>query len=149
MRYILVILLMMIVSVPTFASDPYWSNCDLIEAVTGMNDWKPEIKIGSLSDFDGKSYTLINGWLETPSPGYSYEIKFGDLVNDVQNISLKLITPMADTLAVIDADTLAVIDKVSVSERFESPKKIGNIVISIEKDFNWGPEIINCRVLSD
>lgn len=138
MRYILIILLMMTVSVPTFASDPYWSNCDRIETVTGMNDWKPEIKIGSLSDFDGKSYTLLNGWLETPSPGYSYEIKFGDLVNDVQNISLKLITPIGGTLTVID--------KVSVSERFESPRKIGNIVISIEKDFNWGPEIINCSL---
>ena len=121
---------------PVLASDPYWTDCDHIKTVTGMNDWKPEIKIGSLGDFDGKGYILLSGWLETPSSGYNYAIKFGELANEVQNINLKLIAP--------EGEAGSMIDKISISERFESPKKIQSIVITIEKDFNWGPEVINC-----
>ncbi len=125
-------------SAPVFASDPNWTECDPIETVTGMEHWKPEIKVGSLSDFDGKGHILLNGWLETPSPGYSYEIRLGELANDVQNINLKLIAP--------NAFASAVIDKISISERFESPMKIRNIAIIVEKDFGWGPKVINCNL---
>lgn len=138
MRYIFLALLIIAFNKPVFASDPFWTECDHIETVTGMDDWKPKISIGSLEDFDGKSYILIDGWLETPSPGYNYEIELENITNNIQNINLKLVTPSGSTLSVID--------KISISERFAPTKKIEKIIINIEKDFNWGPKIINCKL---
>jgi len=133
MRYLWIALL--IINTPVFASDPYWTGCNHIETVTGIDDWKPEIKVGSLSDFDGKSYIIIDGWLETASTGYTYRLQRDELTNGVQNIKLKLIAPEIGGAA---------ISKLPITARFEQSEKINKITIHIEKDFNWGPKIINC-----
>jgi hypothetical protein len=127
----------MSVSNPSFASDPYWSECDKIESITGLGDWKPRFTVGSLVDFDNKSYILIKGAVEVPSTGYTYKVELREVVNGIQNIKLKLIAPKVSQ---------NVISKLYISKRFKKSQSIDIVNIQFERDFNWGPKVVKCNL---
>ena len=126
----------LLISAKSYASDPYWLKCEELESVSGIKSWNPEIRVGSLVDFDNKNYIIINGILETPTPGYKYQMSLEDSEGGLQNIKLKLISP--------GGMGLAVIDKISISERFEVQNSFNRVTIEVDKNFNWGPKVINC-----
>ena len=114
------------------ASDPYWLKCDEIKSVVSG---EPNIRVGGLADFDGKKYVLVDGFLETSSSGYTYEMIVDGIKQGVLGLKLKLIPPIAG---------MGVIDKVNIMERMEVTEPFYEVEISIEKKFRWGPDIIKC-----
>jgi len=83
----------------------------------------------------GDSYTLAAS-LETPTPGYSYEIIPVETRSGRIKAKLKL--------SGVDGAMIQVIGNIDISHTFEYTGMLHAISIKVEKDFNWGPTDINC-----
>lgn len=93
---------------------------------------------------DPRHYSYeIRGALETPTPGYAYEltrdIPAGEIDPLVHHLRLKLTAPQGVVIQVIGA--------LEIDETMILPDiKTERVVIAIDKTFGWGPEKITCVV---
>ncbi len=83
----------------------------------------------------------IHGALDTPTPGYGYELTrdfpAGENNPLVQHLRLKLTAPegiVTQVIGTVEIDETTILPNIN-TER---------VVITIEKSFNWGPEKITC-----
>lgn len=139
MRLIFSLLLMVsviIVSKLSYASDPMWFTC--MPDQTNQKTPENALRLGLLSDFDGKSYLLLHGGVTVPSGGYSYGFRLTELKQGIQYAELSLIPPKSGAIAMIST--------VGVNERHEITKGFRQFVIKVQKDFNWGVTQITCSV---
>ena len=83
----------------------------------------------------GDSYTLA-ATIETPTPGYSYEIIPIETRNGRIRARLKL--------SGVDGAMIQVIGSLDISHTFEYSGMLHALSIAVEKDFNWGPTAISC-----
>jgi hypothetical protein len=84
---------------------------------------------------NGTSFTL-QGRIETPTPGYSYEFTSFDAKFGRVKATLKL--------SGVDNAVIQVLDGIDVSHSFEHAGMLHALSIKVEKDFNWGPASISC-----
>lgn len=131
-------LVILFLAQPASASDPIWYSCDTIDSVTGINGAQPQISVGSLYDFDGKGYVLINGHLEVASGGYGYQLNRNGNKRGTEQMTLKLIAPSGAGIAMIS--------NLPINERLEVKHAVKSVEIKIEKDFNWGPALVRCQL---
>lgn len=84
---------------------------------------------------DGDNYTLAAS-LETPTPGYSYEIIPVETRSGRIKAKLKLTG--------VDGMMMQVIGNIDISHTFEYAGMLHALSIAVDKDFNWGPDAVNC-----
>ncbi|MDP2204939.1 MAG: hypothetical protein Q8K65_01380 [Alphaproteobacteria bacterium] len=84
---------------------------------------------------NGDSYILAAS-LETPTPGYSYEIIPVETRSGRIKAKLKL--------RGVDGAMIQVIGNIDISHTFEYTGMLHALSIAVEKDFNWGPTDVNC-----
>lgn len=84
---------------------------------------------------DGDKYTLA-ATLETPTPNFSYSVYDAEEKNG--RIKAKL------TLTAPEGMQLTVIDKIDINHTFEHEGTLHALTMTVEKDFNWGPESVQC-----
>ncbi|MFN7114096.1 MAG: hypothetical protein ACK4PK_07020 [Alphaproteobacteria bacterium] len=84
---------------------------------------------------NGDNYTLAAS-METPTPGYSYEIIPAEARSGRIKAKLKL--------SGVDGAMMQVIGNIDISHTFEYPGMLHALSITVEKDFNWGPTAVNC-----
>lgn len=83
----------------------------------------------------GDSY-IFAASLETPTPGYSYEIIPVEARSGRIKAKLKL--------SGVDGAMIQVIGNIDISHTFEHIGMLHALSIAVEKDFNWGPTDVNC-----
>jgi hypothetical protein len=86
----------------------------------------------------GNSYTLTAS-LEMPTPAYGYEIAAVETRNGRIKAVLKL-SGGRDSMIIAPQ----VISNVDLSHTFEHTGMLHALSVAVEKDFNWGPDAINC-----
>jgi hypothetical protein len=80
----------------------------------------------------------IQGTLETPTPGYRYELLPAVKRSaGIYAYVLKLIPPAGENPTVID--------KVEIDERLTVGNDITEVEIKLEKPFQWGPDRVKCQ----
>ncbi len=84
---------------------------------------------------DGDKYTLA-ATLDTPTPNFSYRIEDTADKNGRIKATLKLDAP--------EGMQLTVIDKIDISHTFEHAGMLHMLSLNVEKNFNWGPDSVNC-----
>jgi hypothetical protein len=84
---------------------------------------------------NGDSY-ILNAALETPTPGYSYEIVPVETRHGQIKAKLKLTAP--------EGVMITVIGNLDISHTFEYIGMLHALSIAVEKGFNWGPTAVNC-----
>lgn len=84
---------------------------------------------------DGDNYTLTTT-LETPTPNYSYNVIDAEDKNGRIKATLQLLAP--------EGMQLTVIDKIDIMHTFEHEATLHALSMKVEKNFNWGPEAVNC-----
>lgn len=84
----------------------------------------------------GDSYVL-NGRLETPTPGFEYTLAQTENKNGRIKATLEIKSP--------DGMVIQVIDAINISHTFEHTGMLHLLNIKLDKDFNWGPAAINCK----
>ena len=81
---------------------------------------------------------LLHATLEVPTPGYSYNFSTDD--SDAQGgilaVNINLQTP--------EAATSQVISTLTVDRQIATTADINTVNISIDKEFDWGPEKASC-----
>jgi len=117
------------------ASDPAWFSCTSEGSVGDTGD-NAAFSLGMLSDFDGKSYWILQGRLDVPTPAYSYVFTLTRHTARRQQAKLKLIPPSNMVGAVIDT--------LHLSERHEMKLPFDALVIDVDKTFHWGVQRILC-----
>jgi|TARA_R110002126_G_scaffold13118_7_gene57129 hypothetical protein len=122
---------------PAVASDPAWFPCTSIDE-KGESVDKSAFTLGTLGDFDGKSYWILQGGLDVPTSGYSYRFTLGKRTGHTQHGTITLMPPAGDAMTVID--------RLGVTVRHEMHRKIDNVVINIDKTFHWGVDSVRCRL---
>lgn len=75
----------------------------------------------------------LSGRMQTPTPGYSSEI----IVHGDGNVSLRIYSPKTGAM-------IQMIDTFDFSHVFDVPMDKEKLVISIDKDFAWGPDSVTC-----
>lgn len=84
---------------------------------------------------DGDKYTLA-ATLETPTPNFSYSVYDAEEKNG--RIKAKL------TLTAPEGMQLTVIDKIDINHTFEYEGTLHALSVTVDKNFNWGPESVQC-----
>lgn len=84
---------------------------------------------------NGTSFVL-QGRIETPTPGYSYEMASFDAKHGRVKATLKLTG--------VDNAVIQVLDGIDISHSFNHAGMLHALSIKVEKDFNWGPASISC-----
>jgi|GEM_PF-2060079 len=84
---------------------------------------------------DGDNYTLT-ATLETPTPNFSYGVYDAEEKNG--RIKAKL------TLTAPEGMQLTVIDKIDINHTFEYEGTLHALSVTVDKNFNWGPESVQC-----
>lgn len=84
---------------------------------------------------DGDNYTLTTT-LETPTPNFSYNVIDAEDKNGRIKATLQLLAP--------EGMQLTVIDKIDIMHTFEHEATLHALSMKVEKNFNWGPEAVNC-----
>lgn len=83
----------------------------------------------------GDSY-ILNASLETPTPGYSYEIIPVETRSGRIKAKLKLTAP--------EGVMITVIGNLDINHTFEYTGMLHALSIAVDKGFNWGPADVNC-----
>lgn len=84
----------------------------------------------------GDSYVL-NARIETPTPGFEYALEQTEDKNGRIKATLEINAP--------DGMIIQVIDAINISHTFEHAGMLHMLSIHVDKDFNWGPNTINCK----
>lgn len=91
-----------------------------------------------------KFNVIIEGRLETPTPGYKYSLKITSAdESEMSKGTLKIFHPRPNDPA------LTVISHVDISEAIEIPKTSKGIIINVEKSHNWGPKRFTLELPED
>lgn len=80
---------------------------------------------------------VLNGTLETPTPGYSYEIE----KDSGGNFTLVLTAP--------EGMVIQVIDQIEINYRFSKNELRDKLVVNIGKSFSWGEKSIECATVKN
>jgi hypothetical protein len=118
------------------ASDPIWQRCTSIDEGGEAAD-NAAFSLGTLVDFDGKAYWIMQGSLDVPTPSYGYAFTLGAHKGRTQHATLKLIPPTGGMISVIDTLNMTI--------RHEMKRPFHQLVINIDKSFHWGAVQIVCK----
>ncbi len=80
----------------------------------------------------------LHATLEVPTPGYTYNFSVddGDAKGGILVANINLQTP--------EAATAQVISTITIDRQISATTDIHTLNISIDKEFNWGPEKASC-----
>jgi hypothetical protein len=84
---------------------------------------------------DGDTYTLA-ATIDTPTPGFSYEIYDVQERRGIIHAKLKLSGP--------EGMALQVLDTLQINHAFTQEGTLHALQISLNKGFNWGPSMVDC-----
>lgn len=84
---------------------------------------------------DGDTYTLA-ATIDTPTPGFTYEIYDVQERRGIIHAKLKLAGP--------EGIVIQVLDTLQINHSFTQEGTLHALKISLNKSFNWGPAMVDC-----
>ncbi len=83
----------------------------------------------------------LSGKLETPTPGFGYDISDVEEMRDGMLAGILQLTGPGGAV-------VQVIDSIAISYDIQRDAELSRLTLTIEKQFNWGPSNITCSAIA-